>query len=45
VANRSRKFIEALKEAGLPKAVFEYVTPTLAQMADRIADFQKRATA
>jgi hypothetical protein len=43
LSNRER-FIEALKEAGLPKSITEFAVPTLAQMADRISNLEKRVS-
>ena len=43
LSNRER-FIEALKEADLPKSVSEFAVPTLAQMAERISNLEKRVT-
>lgn len=43
LSNRER-FIEALKEADLPKSVSEFAVPTLGQMADRISNLEKRVS-
>lgn len=44
LANRET-FIEALKEADLPKGVSEFAVPILGQMADRISNLEKRVSA
>ncbi len=41
LSNRER-FIEALKEADLPKSVSEFAVPILGQMAERISNLEKR---
>lgn len=43
LSNRER-FIEALKEADLPKSVSEFAVPALGQMADRISHLEKHVT-
>jgi len=40
LSNRER-FIEALKEADLPKSICEFAVPMLGQMADRISNLEK----
>ena len=43
LSNRER-FIEALKEADLPKSASDFAVPTLGQMADRISNLEKRVS-
>ncbi len=42
LSNRER-FIEALKEAALPKSISDFAVPTLGQMAARISDLENLA--